>query len=221
MEQIGKTLEHFPRNTQTQAIYDFPEDDPDYHPPSKEERRAEWLLRYLGVTDLDNTFANMKHPEGFEQTFKAFTEMADGASWYMLLVYGRTGNGKSLCCEALVIDLFDKGRGAKRERWADIVRHLKELMKTGGYEDYITKLRSRKTLILDDVGGGSTLGVWEWGELEDIVDYRLEQRLTTVITTNVDGKDIPERVISRFKDKTRARIICNKAEDFRPKKQRR
>lgn len=199
-------------------IYSFPEDDPNYEPPSKEERRAEWLLCYLGVTDLDNTFANMRHPEGFEQTFKAFTLMANGTTWYMLLVYGRTGNGKSLCCEALVIHLFDKGIRVKRERWSDIVRHLKELMKTGGYEDYITKLRGRDYLILDDVGGGSTLGNWEWGELEDIVDFRLEQGLFTVITTNADEKDIPERVISRFKDRTRARIVYNKAEDYRPRK---
>ena len=171
-----------------------------------------------GVTDLGNTFEKMRHPKGFDKVLNAFKDLAAGNSdYYMLLVYGGTGNGKTKCCEAAVIALYDRGIHCKRQRWSEIVRHLKELMKQGGYEEYFNKLRDNEApLIIDDVGSGSTGGSWEWGELEDIVDYRLEQGLTTIITTNLNIADIPDRIISRFKDKRRARLILNEAPDQRP-----
>ncbi len=180
----------------------------------------------LGVTDLANTFEGMRMPEGFEETFKAFRKWSAGTltwpqiseSWYMLLVYGGTGNGKSRCCQAAVIESYRGSHPhAMRVRWADVVRHLLDLMKQGGYEAYFLQIRNMKGhLLIDDVGSGSTLGAWEWGQLEDIIDYRLDEGLPTVITTNLDGKDIPERIISRFKDRRKARMVYNKAADQRP-----
>jgi len=169
------------------------------------------------VTDLGNTFDNMRYPKGFDKVLNAFKDLAEAKSkYFMLLVYGGTGNGKTKCCEAVVITLYDRGIRCKRDRWSDIVRHLKELMKQGGYEEYFNKIRNSPYLIIDDVGSGSTGGAWEWGELEDIVDYRLERNLKTIITTNFDGKDIPGRIISRFKDKRKARLIFNEVPDQRP-----
>lgn len=176
-------------------------------------------LKALGVADLDHTFKNIEKPEGFEKTYKAFRGLVNGDKRFMLMVYGGTGNGKTYCCEATVVALYEKGIRCKRYRWSDIIRHLKELMKQGGYEAYFNHLKTQPYLILDDVGSGSTLGNWEWGELEDIVDYRIERALFTIITTNLDGKDIPARILSRFKDKSKAVLIYNEAQDQRPLKE--
>lgn len=180
-------------------------------------------MSWRGVTSVDNTFDKMRHPRGFDIVFHAFKDLAEGkSSYYMLLVYGGTGNGKTKCCEAAVITLYDRGIYCIRCRWSDIVRHLKELMKQGGYEEYFNNLRNITHLIIDDVGGGSTSSSWEWGELEDIIDYRLEHSLFTIITTNLNIKSehgepcIPPRIVSRFRDKTKARLILNEAEDQRP-----
>ena len=164
---------------------------------------------------MTHTFANLRIPPKFEGVLRAFKSMID-CEKPLLLVYGGTGNAKSWCCEALVMALYDKGLKTKRDRWSDIVRHLKELMGgKGGYEAYFNEYRARQRLIIDDVGSGSTLGTWEWGELEDIIDYRWEKRLFTVITSNLDGKQIPPRILSRFKDKSRARMILNEVPDQR------
>lgn len=177
--------------------------------------RLVWLLGN-GVTDINNTFASMTVPKGFETTLNSFKEIVSGKStWHILVVYGGTGNGKTRCCEAAVIDYYDKGLTVARNRWSDIVRRLKGLMGKGDYEIYFNLLRARKYLIIDDVGSGSTLGQWEWGELEDIIDYRLEHRLITIITTNLDIRDIPPRILSRFRDKTHCRMVCNEAPDQR------
>lgn len=184
-------------------------------------QKREESLKYRGVTYSGHTFESMRHPKGFEPVYRAFRELATGAPWHMLMVYGGTGNGKTRCCEALVIALYDRGIFCRRDRWSDIVRHLKSLMGKPGrdensYEDYFNRLRTRNILILDDVGSGSTGGSWEWGELEDIIDYRLEHKLLTVVTTNLDIKSIPERIFSRFKDKGSARLVFNESPDQRP-----
>lgn len=162
----------------------------------------------------------MRIPKGFESTMIAFRDMALGKSDIsMLMVYGGVGNGKSMCCEATVIEMFDRGLRVRRDRWSDIVRSMKSCFngkRELTYEEYFSGLRSRKRLIFDDVGSGSTLGSWEWGELEDIIDYRYEHRLFTIVTTNLDIKQFPERILSRFKDKSRSRLILNEALDQRP-----
>lgn len=189
-----------------------------------EQERAE-RLTWLGVTDLRNTFNTMKIPHGYGPAMAAFKEMAAGTAPYsLLMVYGVTGNGKSRGCEALVISMYDRGIRVKRDRWSDIVRTLKSKFNGNGrhgdnettYEQYFSGLRKRERLIFDDVGSGSTLGAWEWGELEDIIDYRYEHRLFTIVTTNLDIKQFPERILSRFRDKSRARLILNESADFRP-----
>ncbi len=191
--------------------------------PTPEEKREQFLLGVGGVTDLSHTFASMRVPRGFKPTLEAFKELAEGrAAWHMLMVYGPTGNGKSRCCEALVIALYNRGVRVVRQKWSDIIRFtLKAAMHPHkpdamSYEDTFKMLRERRYLIIDDVGMGSTGGNWEWGELEDLVDYRLEKRLTTVITSNLDLKEIPPRIVSRFRDASRCRLICNEAPDQRP-----
>lgn len=185
-----------------------------------EEHRAE-TLKWLGVTDINNTFATMRKPKGYESALAAFKGMASGkADYSLLLVYGMTGNGKSRGCEAVVIAMYDQNIRVKRDRWSDIVRTMKSLFNGHGYnqityEQYFSSLRNRERLILDDVGSGSTLGTWEWGELEDIIDYRSERKLFTIVTTNLDIKQFPERILSRFRDKSRARLILNGAPDQR------
>ena len=202
--------------------YDHPEDDPDYREPSLEEGRRAYLLD-AGVTDLDNTFDKMRVPPGFSDTLAAFKALAEGKGKPILMVYGPAGNGKSKCCEALVIALYSRGIRARREKWSDIIRftlkatfNRKHPEEGPSYEQAFRVLREKKYLIIDDIGMGSTGGNWEWGELEDIVDYRLEHKLFTVLTTNLDIKDMPPRIISRLRDKSRCTLIHNKSADQRP-----
>ena len=181
-------------------------------------------MEWLGVTDISHSFANIKKPHGFAPVLEAFTAMADGsAPFSLLMVYGGTGNGKSLCCEAVVQAMYDRGLRVKRDRWSDIVRTMRSLFAGNNrseitYDQYFSSLRKRERLILDDVGSGSTMGAWEWGELEDIIDYRYERSLFTIVTTNLDIRQFPERILSRFRDKSRARLILNEAADQRPLK---
>lgn len=215
MEKL--TQEVLSNTTQDLMSYDNPRDDPDYKEPSPEEKRMSWLSR-AGVTSFDHTFDNLRMVRGQENMVAAFKELLVGSRWFMLMAYGGVGSGKTHCCEATLIELYDNGIMCRRQRWSDIIRHLKAGFGTD-YEQRFQRIRDQKILIIDDVGMGSTGGNWEWGELEDMVDYRLEKRLLTIITTNLDLKEIPPRIVSRFRDKSKARLVYCECGDQRPKLQ--
>jgi len=73
-------------------------------------------------------------------------------------------------------------------------------------------------LIMDDVGMGGSGSDWELGQLEEIVVSRYHNRLFTILTTNRDLIELPERVVSRFRDGEVATLVLNEGEDYRRKK---
>jgi len=167
------------------------------------------------------TFDDWVPASGAEQAFELFKDLASIPSWSMLLCYGKAGCGKTHLCEALVRELKWQGRYTRVYTWSDIVLYMKETMHSefsGSYEARLHNFKTAERLIIDDVGSGTMTTPWEWGLFEDIISHRYREGLLTVITTNLDLKDLPERVVSRFRDKEVARICWNKAGDYRPRK---
>ncbi len=187
---------------------------------------TELYIKEKGVSKF-NTFDNWKLVLGAETTLNAFKDIAfnEGAP-PLLLVYGTTGNGKTHLCEATVIQLLKRGVDCRLWAVADLVSKLKESIPENTTELLMGRLKKLPALILDEWGQnyGSD---WEVQKLEEIVLAREREGLITIITTNMEpmskeneiGKaQIPERIISRFRDVTQARIILNKALDYRPEK---
>ena len=78
-------------------------------------------------------------------------------------------------------------------------------------------------LILDEWGQNYG-SIWEEQKLEEIFVARERAELITIITSNLEPDQLdkmPERIISRFRDATQARLILNAAPDYRPKKKAR
>ena len=180
------------------------------------------MRRRLNLTSWDNTFENFKPVKGVEESLTAFKELASGnATWSMLLCYGSDGCGKTHLCEALSIEMAKREVLCRVNEWAEVVRDLKRRMHSEVTDDYDMQFRSfqkRDYLMLDDVGMGSTGSSWEWGELEEIINYRYREGLFTVVTTNLDIKDVPRRIVSRFTDAVQSRLVLNSGGNYRPKK---
>ena len=86
------------------------------------------------------------------------------------------------------------------------------------FEMVLDNLRRARRLIIDDVGMGGSGSAWEYGQLEDIVVYRYRERLPTVMTTNRDLTELPERIVSRFYDPDIGCVVLNDAPDYRRRK---
>ena len=139
----------------------------------------------------------------------------------MLLVYGGVGNGKTYLLEALSIELHNIGIYAPVIIWSELMRTFKKGMNrrpepyAKTYDELFEIYLKMKYLILDDVGMGSSGSDWEWGQLEEIVNYRYRERLPTIIATNKDLLELPERIVSRFGDPEAGVIVLNEGRDYR------
>ena len=107
--------------------------------------------------------------------------------------------------------------------WPEEIRTLKRRMNPDEwgvvtYDSTFRRMQRFWCLILDDVGSGASSTDWAWRELEDLIDYRYRNNLITVITTNLNLKDFPDRIVSRFRDGEKSRLILNESPDFRPRK---
>lgn len=200
------------------SIEPMPSDDTE----ETREQKLERLRRALGVSSLDNTFEHFDIVSGTAEAFEAFKAMASPVHKPMLLCYGGTGNGKSYLCEALSIELYKQGIRCPVSVWPDVMRSFQKGMHQTdpGYPKYdylFDQFRSRERLIIDDVGMGATSKPesWAWGELEEIINYRYRERLFTVMATNKDLDELPERVESRFSDRLCGVVVQNKGKDYR------
>jgi len=185
---------------------------------SLEEKREE-LRKSLGVASLENTFKNFDPVSGTEKALAAFKALASGKTeWKMLLCYGGVGNGKTHLCEASAITLYERGLFGRVTTMAQIMRALKDSMRNEfsiPYSALLDRFCYADRLIIDDVGMGGSGSEWEFGQLEEIVVVRYRERLFTILTTNRDLTELPERIVSRFRDPDVGRVILNSADDYR------
>lgn len=213
MEHIGETLGSLRRETSTSSRKTTePETE-----PTLEERREE-LRRSLVVCSLDNTFENFKPVAGVEKALAAFRSIAKGkAEWRMLLCYGGVGNGKTHLCEATAIALYKQGifcRVLTMERMMGALKECMDPDRHTSLEELLNNYCYSERLIIDDVEGTA----WEFEQLERIIRVRYRENLFTILTTNRNLNELPERLVSRFRDAVQGRVILNEAGDYRTKK---
>ena len=187
----------------------------------EEKRRAYQATsdyaRMRGVSKF-HTFEDFDLVLGIEATLAAFKDIAfNEEAPPFLFVYGTTGNGKTHLCEATTIELLKRGIDCRLWTVPDMVSKLKQSIPDNTTEALMESLKVIPALILDEWGQnyGSE---WEEQKLEEIVIARERAELITIITSNLEPDQLPDRIASRFRDRVLARLIDNKAPDYRPLK---
>lgn len=183
------------------------------------------MRKSLGVSTLDNTFEALKPWPGTEKALAAFKALAPGrTNWQMLLCYGGVGNGKTHFCEATALTLYKRGLFCRVITMDKVMGALKECIGSDrSLDELLRRYGQADRLILDDVDGTE----WEFEQLEKIIRMRYRENLFTILTSNLDIKAnpqnakerfIPERIVSRFRDREKGRLVLNQGADYRPKK---
>lgn len=185
---------------------------------SLEERQ-----RTFGVSSLGHTFEAFKPIPGTAGAYKAMKVLAEGmAKPPLLLCYGGVGNGKTHLLEAMVITFRSRGIPAHYRSWMEVSRALLASMRDKDMLPYDKILanycRSELPILLDDVGLGETQSGWEYAPLEEIVNYRYRMRLITVLVSNKDISELPDRIVSRFSDPDVGVVVLNSGKDYRRRK---
>jgi len=144
---------------------------------------------------------------------RTFAENPEG--W--LVLKGGYGCGKTHLAAAIANACAERGQPALFITVPDLLDHLRATFAPSSLADYDTRfeeVRRADVLILDDLGTESSTS-WAQEKLFQILNYRYNARLPTVVTTNHELEEISLRLRSRLVDPDLARIISITAPDFR------
>ena len=223
MERIGDILQNCQKGTATPSahtIRDFP-DEPEYKPD---------LAKSLGVMSLNNTFSNFESVPGTERAIFAIKRVIDNYTGetsapgpeFMMMVYGGVGNGKTHLLEAASLELYSRGKFIRVQRFSELLSNLRAAIDNPerSYDQSLAGCCYTERLLIDDIGAAGSLNDFGQRVLESIVVARYGRSLLTIMTSNVDIKDLPERVVSRFEDTVTSFLVLNEGKDYRPHRSR-
>ena len=121
-----------------------------------------------------------------------------------LLISSNPGTGKTYMCAAVFNYLFSKfytPRVHKERNFFEKVRGFMDL--SGDYMTHMQFLIDDPFMIFDDMGS-TRLNDWHKEILHSMIDYRYENKLSTMITTNLSKQELS----SVFHERTISRLFC-------------
>lgn len=133
-----------------------------------------------------------------------------------LVFLGRTGSGKTHLAAAIAHHLAAQGRLVRFVVVPDLLDHMRSAMSGDERErrDALEDVRMAPMLVLDDLGVHSATP-WAQEKLFQILNYRYNARIATVITVSRSLEELPQAWVSRMYD-PKVSLICEiDAPDYR------
>ncbi len=134
-----------------------------------------------------------------------------------LLFTGHYGCGKTHLAAAIANDQVERNQPALFVVVPDLLDYLRSAYAPHSaitYDERFEQVRRIELLILDDLGTQNTTP-WAAEKLYQILNYRYNAELPTVITTNQNLGDMDPRLASRLRDQTLVRTVPIYATDSR------
>lgn len=188
------------------------------------EENKNKILEKLNISSLKHNFNNFNITKDNKKAYDTMNGLClNSDKMRFILLYGRTGCGKTHIIEATVIQLNSKGLLTRYKTFSDIARSLKTALRKSSEEyDRLFKMYCEvDRLIIDDIGMGTTESRFEISDLEDIIDNRYRKRyysdrcMITIISSNKDVRELPDRIVSRFFDPEFGDVIYMGDKDYR------
>ncbi|MEJ2733661.1 MAG: ATP-binding protein [Anaerolineae bacterium] len=140
---------------------------------------------------------------------------ADPKGW--LILFGGFGCGKTHLAAAIANEVVERGQAVLFVVVPDLLDYLRATFGPNspvGFDERFDEVRSAPLLVLDDLGTQSSTA-WAQEKLFQILNYRYNARLPTVITSNQSLEEIDLRIRSRMMDSNLVVIMPITAPDFR------
>ncbi len=176
------------------------------------------LLQKMTFDNFDWKRVNLP-PEQRENLKKAYDTTLEFArspqGW--LVLQGDTGCGKTHLAAAIANYRLKEDKPAKFEVVPDFLDHLRFTFSpesTVTYDQLFEEVKNAPLLILDDFGEQST-SPWAEEKLYQVINYRYNARLATVITTRLTTDEMASPIVSRFLDHQFSMIFHITAPDYR------
>ena len=176
------------------------------------------LLSSMTFENFDYKRVNLplEQRQNLENAFRLahnFAEAPDG--W--LVFQGTNGCGKTHLAAAIANYHLRGGKPVSLIIVPDFLDHLRSTYSPDSkitYDDFFERVKRAPFLILDDFGEHSSTP-WAQEKLYQLINYRYNTRLPTVITTCCDLDEIETRISSRMADPRLSTVFNIMAPDYR------
>ncbi len=207
--------------------------DPNFGKPlpcecKEAEQREKRRQQLLEISDISafrsrnfnnfNTHFQGIHPS-VQEAYQAAYGFAQSPDGWLVLV-GPNGCGKTHLAAAIANQCLAQGEVVLFSVVPELLDHLRAAFapsSTDIYDQLFSKMREAALLILDDLGAHYTTP-WATEKLFQLLNYRYNWRMPTVITCNMSGlQTIDVRLRSRIADSSLALMVnMERARDCRP-----
>jgi DNA replication protein DnaC len=134
-----------------------------------------------------------------------------------LLLHGSYGCGKTHLAAAIANYHLERGQPVIFVNTPDLLDHLRSTFSPASevdYDELFDQVRNAPLLLLDDLGAESPT-TWAQEKLYQIFNYRYNEKLPTVVTSNLDLDRVDPRLRSRLVDLDLVRKVVISAPDYR------
>jgi DNA replication protein DnaC len=192
----------YPRNAEGKVIYEKSVPCVCVRKAAEENKKAR-LLKYCEIPSKGKnmTFSNFQVSTSTREAYDACLTLAEAKSENKFLTLtGPSTRGKTHLAIAVCNYRLERGQLAKYAYVPIFLDELREGFKHDGDESYMSRYEIFKTvplLTLDDLGTENPTP-WAQEHLDTLIDYRLMNELSTLITTNLPLSQIPFRIAHRL-----------------------
>jgi DNA replication protein DnaC len=176
------------------------------------------LQRGMNFLSFDRERLNLP-PEDRDNLSRAFQVTSDFArapeGW--LILQGVTGCGKTHLASAIVNYRYQAGLPALFVVVPEFLDHLRSAFSPDAkvsYDELFDRVKTTPFLVLDDFGEQATTP-WAQEKLYQVISYRYNARLPTVVTTRASLEEIEPAISSRFIDHQFSMVFNVTAPDYR------
>lgn len=151
-----------------------------------------------------------------EEAYKNALEFAKSPQGW-LIFQGENGCGKTHLASAIANHLREEGKAVLFIVVPDLLDHLRSTFSPDSrvsYDSLFEKIKRIPVLILDDFGQHAATP-WAQEKLYQLINYRYNARLATILTTCLDLDEIEPRISSRMVDPRISLVFNIMAPDYR------
>lgn len=144
----------------------------------------------LGERFSDRTFGNFQAMRD-QKAFEACRDYANNDKLFHnkrngLMILGSVGSGKTHLAAAISNTLMDNGVPVLFGTFSEHLEKIRAEYDHTGQKKYLAQMKNIPVLVLDDIGKEKK-SAWTQQILFDVINFRYEHLLPTIITTNFDA----------------------------------
>ena len=168
---------------------------------------AEQYIRGAFEAQVELRGGKVEYDEMTTKNLRLVAETLAGDSHkFGLLLAGTCGNGKTTTMRAVqsVVQLLNNTYYRRGDCIGNRLLEAKEITQLSDKSGQLTAYKTVPVLFLDDLGREPT-EVLKYGNvtspITELLEYRYNQRLTTIVTTNLEPSEIREKYGDRIADR--------------------